>query len=67
MNNDLILIDQSKYDHQSVHSKIMTTPFKEDEPVTSYTTSHIQLQLSRKQSTNSSVDYIAVMMMVVVY
>ena len=35
MNNDLILIDQSKYDHQSVHSKIMTSPFKEDEPVTS--------------------------------
>ena len=56
MNNDPILIDQSKHDHQCVHSKTMISPHKEDEPVTSCTTSHIQH--SREQSTtNSSVDY----------
>ena len=55
MNNDPVLIDQSKHDHQSVHSKTMIPPHK-DELVTSYTTSHVQH--SREQSTtNSSVDY----------
>ena len=55
MNSDSILIDQSKHDHQSVHSKTVISSH-EQEPVSSYTISHIQH--SREQSTtNSSVDY----------
>ena len=55
MNNDSTLTDQSRHDHHPIHSKTMISSH-EQEPVSSYTISHIQH--SREQSTtNSSVDY----------
>ena len=51
-NNDLILIDHSKHDHQPIHSTTVIS-YKQEEPVSSYPTT----QHSREQSlTNSSVD-----------
>ena len=56
MNNDPILIDHSKHDHQPVHgNEMVASSHKQEEPILSYTTTHIQH--SREQSpTNSSVD-----------
>ena len=55
-NDDPILIDRSKHDHQPVHgSGPVTASHVQVEPVSSYTTTHIQH--SREQSpTNSSID-----------
>ena len=56
MNNDPILIDHSKYDHQTVHgSESVTSSHKQEEPISSYTTTHIQHSRERSP-TNSSVD-----------
>ena len=56
INNDPILIDQSKHDHQPVHgSESFISSHVQVDPISSYTTTHIQH--SREQSpTNSSVD-----------